>query len=207
MGGKSVETSSRRSTRRSGRQKSNQFYMVYPNGFDSQLHSRMNCTCLQENWKELRPHPVELGPDGSVPNLLRQRVTLLREGGIGTIQEQNGRTLKLDMDIITANATANAQGDQPPPLRVADVSEILIVPERYDACIFCEVNEDDENAVLCDCCDIAAHIYCLKPPLKSIPEGSWFCKRCQRERKRWLAELNSSSSAAAAKATDDSSKA
>ena len=46
------------------------------------------------------------------------------------------------------------------------------------ACEIC--NHPDEGAlmVLCDTCGTGWHIYCLQPPLPSIPEGEWRCPRC-----------------------------
>lgn len=33
--------------------------------------------------------------------------------------------------------------------------------------------------LLCDDCDRGHHLYCLKPKLKAIPEGDWFCNDCK----------------------------
>jgi bromodomain adjacent to zinc finger domain protein 1A len=33
--------------------------------------------------------------------------------------------------------------------------------------------------LLCDKCDRGHHIYCLRPILKIIPEGEWFCPECR----------------------------
>ena len=33
--------------------------------------------------------------------------------------------------------------------------------------------------LLCDGCDRGHHMYCLKPPIKAIPEGDWFCHDCK----------------------------
>ena len=33
--------------------------------------------------------------------------------------------------------------------------------------------------LLCDECDRGHHLYCLKPKLKSIPKGNWYCSDCK----------------------------
>ena len=66
-----------------------------------------------------------------------------------------------------------------------------LVPEGYTAeewnekvdnmpCEICRKNDqdDDENFVLCDQCNLGFHIFCLTPPLKKVPEGNWFCANC-----------------------------
>jgi hypothetical protein len=43
---------------------------------------------------------------------------------------------------------------------------------------FCVVCDDGGDLLVCDGCDRAYHLGCLKPPLAAIPEGDWFCPRC-----------------------------
>lgn len=45
-------------------------------------------------------------------------------------------------------------------------------------CIICGTSDDPENTLLCDSCNKPYHIYCLKPKLKEIPHGEWFCESC-----------------------------
>merc|ERR1712098_698434 len=52
-------------------------------------------------------------------------------------------------------------------------------------CKICRRKQDPDKMLLCDGCDNAYQIYCLKPKLKSIPEGDWFCPECKpKERVR-----------------------
>ena len=45
-------------------------------------------------------------------------------------------------------------------------------------CRICRRKCGDEFLLLCDGCDHGYHTYCLKPPLKKIPDGDWYCNYC-----------------------------
>ncbi|XP_050072248.1 bromodomain adjacent to zinc finger domain protein 1A-like [Anopheles maculipalpis] len=48
-------------------------------------------------------------------------------------------------------------------------------------CMVCRLKGDASLTLLCDECNRACHMYCLKPKLKQIPEGDWFCAMCRPE--------------------------
>jgi len=45
-------------------------------------------------------------------------------------------------------------------------------------CTLCGTSENDDQLLFCDDCDRGYHMYCLVPPIKEPPEGSWSCKIC-----------------------------
>ncbi|XP_058840263.1 bromodomain adjacent to zinc finger domain protein 1A isoform X2 [Topomyia yanbarensis] len=49
------------------------------------------------------------------------------------------------------------------------------------ACMICRRKGDPDMTLLCDDCNRACHMYCLKPKLKQVPEGDWFCVKCRPE--------------------------
>uniref|UniRef100_A0A182W5K3 Bromodomain adjacent to zinc finger domain protein 1A n=1 Tax=Anopheles minimus TaxID=112268 RepID=A0A182W5K3_9DIPT len=48
-------------------------------------------------------------------------------------------------------------------------------------CMICRRKGDPGLTLLCDECNRACHMYCLKPKLKEVPAGDWYCMRCRPE--------------------------
>lgn len=44
-----------------------------------------------------------------------------------------------------------------------------------EGCKVCGRDADHANLLLCESCNDEYHIYCLNPPLASVPEGDFFC--------------------------------
>ena len=45
-------------------------------------------------------------------------------------------------------------------------------------CEVCGRGDREDELLLCDGCDHACHLFCMRPPARSIPPV-WFCQRCQ----------------------------
>ncbi|XP_013069196.2 bromodomain adjacent to zinc finger domain protein 1A-like isoform X1 [Biomphalaria glabrata] len=46
-------------------------------------------------------------------------------------------------------------------------------------CKLCRRKGDPDKMLLCDGCDRGHHMYCLKPPMDTVPSGDWFCSECR----------------------------
>jgi len=62
------------------------------------------------------------------------------------------------------------------PTNVAGVPSGDVV----EGCKVCHRDVDHPNLLLCESCNDEYHIYCLNPPLQSVPEGDFFCDKCKR---------------------------
>lgn len=54
-------------------------------------------------------------------------------------------------------------------------------------CRACLRDDNEDKVILCDHCDAQYHIFCLKPPLKKVPDGIWICAHCTN----WLERTGS----------------
>ncbi|KAJ7129277.1 PLU-1-like protein-domain-containing protein [Mycena epipterygia] len=63
----------------------------------------------------------------------------------------------------------------PPPV-FHDSTEVKGTPEQN--CEICHKKNRGEEMLLCDGCDCGFHMFCLDPPLDTIPKEQWFCYTC-----------------------------
>ena len=47
------------------------------------------------------------------------------------------------------------------------------------SCKGCKIDKDEELLVICDKCNDAYHIYCMKNILAEVPSEEWFCHNCE----------------------------
>jgi hypothetical protein len=48
----------------------------------------------------------------------------------------------------------------------------------FQKCKICRKKGDDSALLLCDECNQAFHMHCLRPALFQIPKGDWLCPAC-----------------------------
>ena len=59
-----------------------------------------------------------------------------------------------------------------------------------EGCQKCGLDNDHSNLLLCETCNDEYHIYCLDPPLTSVPEGDFFCHKCKQNLQIFTANNN-----------------
>lgn len=45
----------------------------------------------------------------------------------------------------------------------------------------CHQDSHADQILLCDSCDAEYHMFCLDPPLSSVPKGNWYCPECHEQ--------------------------
>mmetsp|Transcript_23013 Transcript_23013/g.45496 ORF Transcript_23013/g.45496 Transcript_23013/m.45496 type:complete len:2218 (-) Transcript_23013:218-6871(-) len=51
-------------------------------------------------------------------------------------------------------------------------------------CQVCKSNENADTILLCDGCPDEYHMTCLEEPLEELPDGDWFCPKCEEKNNR-----------------------
>jgi histone demethylase JARID1 len=91
--------------------------------------------------------------------------------------DENGRAKRIKTESIPTVAGSGMVQPRLPAPRLhlpRDRSQ----DKPGDLCEECGRGDDETAILICDHCDSGYHQYCLRPPLKSIPEQDWFCPRC-----------------------------
>ncbi|KAI5119499.1 hypothetical protein M0805_002435 [Coniferiporia weirii] len=118
--------------------------------------------------------PLSEPPDDGEINMLGESSTgsprprkVAVNGLVSTSSSTNGRM---------GNGSARAQSpDALPPVK--DDGKGDHKPE-LTCCEICHKRNRGAEMLLCDGCDCGFHMFCLVPPLTTIPRGQWFCHTC-----------------------------
>ena len=75
------------------------------------------------------------------------------------------------------------------------------------ACETCHSADDADNMLLRDRCNRGYHTHCLRPKVETIPEGEWFCQRCEAKSTEAKRKASASTGKGAVLVTDSDSDA
>lgn len=78
-----------------------------------------------------------------------------------------------------AEASSTAPSSSSPPFHHAAPPPGTIPYEGTGGCQTCKADDDHANLLLCERCNDEYHTYCLDPPLRSVPDGDFFCDKCK----------------------------
>ncbi|VDQ01119.1 unnamed protein product [Trichobilharzia regenti] len=92
--------------------------------------------------------------------------------------DPNGLDVLSDVDSVTDGRNLARQKRLQKKF-ISDTDNTLNEIEKEEPCQVCFKSHMPDWMLLCDRCDLGHHAMCLSPPLYIIPEGDWFCPRCQ----------------------------
>lgn len=92
------------------------------------------------------------------------------------------RWVKIKNNCPLCNTHVSALQYKKRIIPVEDKEESPDEPSEFLESLYCQVcgtGLDEEILLLCDNCNLGFHIYCMDPPLNSVPTEDWFCPACQ----------------------------
>lgn len=89
----------------------------------------------------------------------------------------SGKADNADADNITGSVGVNGE------TQVVVAADPNHHPLDEGGCFVCKKNNQQDLILLCDGCDGEYHTYCVKPPLRRIPDDEWFCTACKAKGK------------------------
>jgi hypothetical protein len=113
-----------------------------------------------------RNDPYTLEPKAQ-PHILM--VCEVLGNGVLRLKGKCGRTIKVHVETC---APCHLPGVK------TEVDLSLARPTRQTACEICEMPDQEAKMLICDGCNRGFHMFCLKPPLKKVPKGTWECPDC-----------------------------
>ncbi|KAJ7249734.1 PLU-1-like protein-domain-containing protein [Mycena haematopus] len=101
------------------------------------------------------------------------------DGASGTKARARRRTRmdSQDQSSKTAGPSTLLPSPIPPPV-FHDTKAPEVKPITEQSCEICHKKNRGEEMLLCDGCDCGFHMFCLDPPLDTIPKEQWFCYTC-----------------------------
>jgi PHD-finger len=93
------------------------------------------------------------------------------------LEEEERRRLIQQLESRGVLKHSNSKG-KPGRQRIAYTSSDTRSLGNDTGCLMCGKDDDHNNLMLCEGCNDEYHIYCLDPPLASVPHDDWYCNSC-----------------------------
>jgi len=151
---------------------------------DKEFHEELS---LPKKRKQMELKQIELQEeDGHIDKKLKSNQPSSDDLSIGEsshVWSQNGDIGAdlFDGDIFGDNLLDDNGSDDPILLDFGSVTSKSTDKDSTpgstgeEGCKVCKKDSDHSNLLLCEHCNDEYHIYCLNPPLQSVPEGDFFC--------------------------------
>jgi hypothetical protein len=88
----------------------------------------------------------------------------------------NQSQLDHDDNLFELDDDNHTIGEELRTAKTAQASTIITI------CYVCSKSDRPEVLLLCDDCDDAYHVDCLRPKLLSVPDGDWYCPLCEHKK-------------------------
>ncbi|CAO1634840.1 unnamed protein product [Parajaminaea phylloscopi] len=89
------------------------------------------------------------------------------------------RTLASQADLGASHGTRRRRHRNDSPTRDGASDNLITVDGAEEQmCEICLRGDDGMAMLLCDECNRGYHMYCLDPPLATVPKSQWFCPPC-----------------------------
>ncbi|TFK66579.1 hypothetical protein BDN72DRAFT_844196 [Pluteus cervinus] len=98
------------------------------------------------------------------------------KGAEGSKGSRTRRSTRMKSQEQTPRKPGFSSGSVVPPPIFYDKPDTKGTNEQ--SCEICHKANRGEEMLLCDGCDCGFHMFCLDPPLDSIPKEQWFCFTC-----------------------------
>ncbi|CCG84149.1 protein of unknown function [Taphrina deformans PYCC 5710] len=86
---------------------------------------------------------------------------------------------KPEHDVETRARKRLKRNSERPAISPSPTKKVAMEPSKPgENCETCGRGDDGVHMLLCDGCEAGYHIYCLDPPLSSVPKIDWYCSKC-----------------------------
>ncbi|KAI9634109.1 regulator of chromosome condensation 1/beta-lactamase-inhibitor protein II [Dioszegia hungarica] len=152
------------------------------------IHDIMGCKVIKASSGGCTHFLTTPDPDGGTMTVGFGQGCLYGELGLGAeVGKSSTKPTKLEgligIDVIDIAAGAFCTLFLAHPnAALTEISRWPVHVRTPDICIVCKIKTGDP--LECERCDMPYHLGCLNPPLSELPEGEWFCPKCQEDMER-----------------------